>query len=46
MRLLDTEDWRDLGDKKAGVVARGVPSGEGDSRAEKRLSKGCKEVGR
>jgi hypothetical protein len=27
-------------------VARGVANGEGDSRAEKRRSKGCKEVGR
>jgi hypothetical protein len=45
-RLLDSEDCLECGDKKAGEDARGEASGEGESREEKRRSKGCNEVGR
>lgn len=45
--LLDTEDWRDREDRNAGEeTILGDPNGEGDSRDENRLSKGCREVER
>lgn len=40
IRLLDADDWRDLGDRKAGEEIRGEASGEGDNREEKRRSNG------
>lgn len=40
------EDCRDLGERKVGDAIRGEPSGDGDSREENRLSKGCRDVGR
>lgn len=43
---LDTDDWREWADRKAGEAPRGVARGEGDSdsdrREEKRRSKGCR----
>ena len=36
----------DRGERNAGDTSLGVPSGEGDSRAEKRRSKGCSDPGR
>jgi len=44
--LLETDDWRECDDRKAGDWPRGEARGEGDSREEKRRSKGCKDVGR
>lgn len=46
-RLLDTEDCRECEERKAGLeTMRGDASGEGESRAENRRSKGWSEVGR
>jgi hypothetical protein len=45
-RLLDIEDCRECGERKAGEEARGDASGEGESREEKRRSNGWSEVGR
>jgi hypothetical protein len=45
-KLLESEDCLECADRKAGDNARGVESGDGDSREEKRRSKGCNEVGR
>jgi hypothetical protein len=44
-KLLDSEDCLECADKKAGDDARGDESGEGESREEKRRSKGCNDVG-
>lgn len=41
-RLLDRDDWRECADRKAGDAPRGVARGDGDSREEKRRSKGCR----
>jgi hypothetical protein len=46
MSWLETEDWREWGDRNAGDEARGVASGEGERREEKRRSKGWSDVGR
>jgi hypothetical protein len=45
IRLLDIDDCRDFGDKKAGEAIRGEPNGEGVNREENRRSKGWREVG-
>lgn len=42
--LLEIDDWRECGDRKAGEWPRGEASGEGDSRDEKRRSNGCRGV--
>jgi hypothetical protein len=44
--MLLTEVWRECVLRKAGEVFRGDASGDGDSLAENRLSKGCKAPGR
>lgn len=45
-RLLDIDDWRECGERKAGDWTRGDDKGDGERREEKRRSKGCKDVGR